>query len=66
MGSGSGFVGTVSARLAVEGPPLRSLRLLGVAQAGEVLRGLTGTVDGTPSAGISGPFLLIGVGMAGP
>ena len=62
-GAGSGLVATVGARIGMEAPAGRSIRLGALIQAGAAARGLTGNVDGVPAAGISGAYILVVVGV---
>jgi hypothetical protein len=62
-GSGSGLTAAVGARAAAEAPTTRSLRFRLVVEAGGVVRRLTGDVNDVEAAGISGPYLRLGVGL---
>jgi hypothetical protein len=65
-GAGSGPIMAAAAQVAVEMPLSWPFRLRVVGQAGEVLRGLRSTVDSAPGAGITGSFVLFGIGVSTP
>jgi hypothetical protein len=62
--SGSGLVATVGLRAALEAPTSRRLRAHVAIEAGETLRRLTADVNGAATTGISGPYVVVGVGGA--
>jgi hypothetical protein len=59
----SALVASAGVQLRAEAPAGRALRLQARLQLGETLRGLIGAADGRPTAGISGPFVLLGLGL---
>jgi hypothetical protein len=62
-GSGSGLTAAFGARAGAEAPASRSLRFRLVVEAGGVARRLTGDVNDVEAAGISGPYVRLGVGL---
>jgi len=60
--SGSGLVATVGLRSGLEAPMSRTVRARVSLEAGETVRRLTADVDGIPTSGISGPYVLVAVG----
>jgi hypothetical protein len=62
-GGGSGLVGAVGARAGVEVPVPGAIRARATIEGGGTVRSLTGDVDGAPSAGISGAYLMVTLGI---
>jgi hypothetical protein len=61
--SGAGFVALAGVRAAVEDPGWSMLRARATIEAGMTLLGLEATVDGRPAAGVSGPYVVFGLGI---
>jgi hypothetical protein len=62
--SGSGLVATVGVRVVLEAPTSRTVRAHVSIEGGETLRRLTANVNGTATTGISGPYVIVGVGLS--
>ncbi len=61
--SGSGLVATVGLRAGLEAPTSRSLRARVSLEGGQTLGHLTADVNRVPTSGISGPYVLVAVGL---
>jgi hypothetical protein len=63
-GAGAGLVGGAGLQVALQGPQGRALGARAILEGGAALRGLDAQANGQTAAGIAGPYVLIGVGIA--